>query len=172
MALDPIGMFATLLLSGGILAGILYGHSRPAKVPREARWPSGTAIDVVVTADCTPECFIAVVHAVAIATSLGHKVGNPRRGAPLSPVGAIVFDVPGQGFDPMSENGTCLRAVRVGMIGMASIQIPTDLRDRTLRLTVLHELFHALGFGHVARTGHVMHPRSESQGDETSGLDA
>lgn len=101
-----------------------------------------------------------------------------KLGAPLEPLvelGGIpqarIGEIAIVGFDELTNDhgGECevwrsttdeTRLVR------AEVRVPDDCTE----LILMHELGHALGFGHVSKNGHVLAPNTERLGDSTAGI--
>lgn len=153
--------------------GIVVARRVPPKIAR-VPWAGTGPIRVLVSPHLPGSHFEAIIGAVAEARKLGHvRLRDPERSelADQAP-GVIAFDVPGQVFAPDRHLAMTHRIDRDGVAVSAAIELPTDLRGRTLARVASHELFHALGFAHCPRTGHRMNPDSEAMGDDLAGLGA
>lgn len=163
---------AAVVVASVLLAvGIVIARQIPPKIAR-VPWAGTGPIRVLVSPHLPGSHFEAVIAAVSEARKLGHvRLRDPERAVVAGQVaGCIAYDVPGSAFAPDHHLAMTHRIDHAGVAVSATIELPTDLRGRTLTRVASHELFHALGYAHCPRTGHRMNPDSEAMGDDLAGL--
>lgn len=164
--MTTLAIVASVLLA----AGIVVARQIPPRIPR-VPWYGHGPIYVLVSPDLPAMHYASIAAAVREAIALGHTRVRPAERANADRLeGCVVFRIPAQDFRAGDELGRTRRIDRDALAHSAVIELPTDLRGRTLDRVASHELFHALGYAHCGRPGHRMHPDAAKMGDDLAGL--
>ena len=77
-----------------------------------------------------------------------------------NPFGSILIELVGQSYRESAIAATYIRTDDNGQILWAKIRLRSDVPERVLE----HEIGHALGWLHLSKRGHMMHPIHERGG--------
>ena len=174
-------MLFLFFLTGNILFGfdgfenkstIRYIHPsyfdiKEEPVEKFATWKSKPDVKICNYAPVTVD---QVKRALSWWEKLGYKFGYVYRSNCVENAhyGNIVISLAGQDFDFNRSYGTTNLHydTSTGVVHWAQIFLPENVRERVLE----HEIGHALGWHHSARTGHILHPSWQRGGWDSTGL--
>lgn len=116
-----------------------------------------------------------VFESVKFWESLGHVFGeiyDIRCDFLEMKAGAIFLVNPGAGYDfkHLSNTITTYAVFKDGHREIVAAQINMTFNAKSTKRILEHEIGHALGYQHISRRGHIMHPRIEMGGNGSDGL--